>query len=131
MKCQYAAVVEDLNIQKEKTSICKSKKSRQHKENTQKGVEKRNSRSNRLACFACKPKRQKGQDNLALMKKHERRVLRSLERRMVVLNMLKTAAAGMLGFAVGAGAMMMPGNQKWKRQAQRQMDRIMRIAKSW
>jgi len=45
--------------------------------------------------------------------------------------MLKTAAAGMLGFVVGAGAMMMPGNQKWKRQAQRQMDRIMRIAKSW
>lgn len=47
------------------------------------------------------------------------------------MNMLKTAAAGMLGFAVGAGAMMMPGNQKWKRQAQRQMDKIMRIAKSW
>ena len=47
------------------------------------------------------------------------------------MNMLKTAAAGMLGFAVGAGAMMMPGNQKLKRQAQRQVDRLMRIAKSW
>ena len=47
------------------------------------------------------------------------------------MNMLKTAAAGMIGFAVGAGAMMMPGNQKWKRQAQRQMDKIVRMAKSW
>ena len=47
------------------------------------------------------------------------------------MNMLKTAAAGMLGFAVGAGAMLMPGNQKWKRQAQRQMDKIVRMAKSW
>jgi len=47
------------------------------------------------------------------------------------MSMLKTAAAGMIGFAVGAGAMIMPGNQKWKRQAQRQVDRIMRLAKNW
>lgn len=47
------------------------------------------------------------------------------------MNMLKTAAVGAIGFAMGAGAMMMPGNQKWKRQAQRQVDRVMRIAKSW
>lgn len=47
------------------------------------------------------------------------------------MSMLKTAAAGMIGFAVGAGTMMMPGNQKWKRQAQRQVDRMIRIAKSW
>ena len=47
------------------------------------------------------------------------------------MNMIKTAAAGMIGFAVGAGAMMMPGSQKWKRQAQRQVDRIMKIARSW
>ncbi len=47
------------------------------------------------------------------------------------MSMMKAAAAGMLGFAVGAGAMMMPGNQKWKRQAQRQVDKIVRIAKSW
>jgi len=46
------------------------------------------------------------------------------------MSMLKTAAAGMIGFAVGAGAMIMPGNQKWKRQAQRQVDRIMRLAKN-
>ena len=45
--------------------------------------------------------------------------------------MLKTAAAGMIGFAVGAGAMIMPGNQKWKRQAQRQVERLMRLAKNW
>ena len=47
------------------------------------------------------------------------------------MSMLKTAADGMIGFAVGAGAMMMPGNQKWKRQAQRQVDRMIRIAKNW
>lgn len=47
------------------------------------------------------------------------------------MSMLKTAAVGMIGFAVGAGAMMMPGNQKWKRQAQRQVDRMIRIAKNW
>lgn len=47
------------------------------------------------------------------------------------MSMLKTAAAGLIGFAAGAGAMMMPGNQKWMRQAQRQMDRIVRAAKSW
>lgn len=47
------------------------------------------------------------------------------------MSMFKTAAAGMIGFAVGAGAMMMPGSQKWKRQAQRQMDKIMKLAKSW
>ena len=47
------------------------------------------------------------------------------------MSLFKTAAAGMIGFAVGAGAMMMPGNQKWKRQAQHHMDRIIRLAKTW
>jgi len=47
------------------------------------------------------------------------------------MSMLKTAAAGMLGFAVGAGAMLMPGNQKWKRQMQRQVDKVMKLARSW
>ena len=47
------------------------------------------------------------------------------------MNMLKTAAVGMLGFAVGAGAMLMPGNQKWKRQMQRQVDKVMKLAKSF
>jgi len=47
------------------------------------------------------------------------------------MNMLKTMMAGAVGFAVGAGAMLMPGNQKMKRQAQRQMDKLMKMAKSW
>ncbi len=47
------------------------------------------------------------------------------------MSMLKTAAVGMLGFAVGAGAMLMPGNQKWKRQMQRQVDKVMKLAKSF
>lgn len=47
------------------------------------------------------------------------------------MNVLKTAAAGMIGFAVGAGAMMMPGNQKFKRQAQKQMDKLAKMAKMW
>lgn len=47
------------------------------------------------------------------------------------MNMLKTAAAGMVGFAMGAGAMMTPGMQKWKRQAQRQMDRLAKMVRNW
>ena len=47
------------------------------------------------------------------------------------MNMVKTMMVGALGFAVGAGTMLMPGNQKMKRQAQRSVDRIMRMAKSW
>lgn len=47
------------------------------------------------------------------------------------MSVLKTAAVGMLGFAVGAGAMLMPGNQKWKRQMQRQVDKVMKLAKSF
>ena len=47
------------------------------------------------------------------------------------MSILKTAAAGAIGFAVGAGAMLMPGNQKLKRQAQKQMDKLVRMAKMW
>lgn len=47
------------------------------------------------------------------------------------MSMLKTAAVGMLGFAVGAGAMMAPGSQKWKRQAQRQVEKLSRMVKNW
>lgn len=32
----------------------------------------------------------------------------------------KAAVAGAVGFAVGAGAMLMPGNQKMKKQVQKQ-----------
>ncbi|MCI6378650.1 MAG: hypothetical protein MR842_12990 [Clostridiales bacterium] len=47
------------------------------------------------------------------------------------MNALKTAAVGALGFAVGAGAMLMPGNQKLKRQAQKQIDKLVRMSKQW
>lgn len=47
------------------------------------------------------------------------------------MSVLKTAAAGMIGFAVGAGAMLVPGNQKLKRQAQKQMDKLTKMAKMW
>jgi len=44
---------------------------------------------------------------------------------------MKTMMVGALGFAMGAGAMLMPGNQKMKKQAQRSVDKLMRMAKSW
>lgn len=47
------------------------------------------------------------------------------------MNMIKTAAVGALGFAVGAGAMLMPGSQKFKRQAQRQVDKLVKMTRSW
>lgn len=47
------------------------------------------------------------------------------------MNVMKTMVVGALGFAAGAGAMLMPGNQKLKRQAQKSVDKMMRIAKSW
>lgn len=47
------------------------------------------------------------------------------------MSMLKTAAAAMIGFAMGAGAMMAPGSQKWKRQAQKQADKLAKMVKTW
>jgi len=47
------------------------------------------------------------------------------------MNMIKTAAVGAIGFAMGAGAMLLPGNQKLKKQAQRQMDKLVRMARMW
>jgi hypothetical protein len=47
------------------------------------------------------------------------------------MNVMKTMMVGALGFAMGAGAMLMPGNQKMKKQAQRSVDKLMRMAKSW
>ena len=44
---------------------------------------------------------------------------------------MKTMMVGALGFAMGAGAMLMPGNQKMKKQAQKNVDKLMRMAKSW
>lgn len=47
------------------------------------------------------------------------------------MNMLKTAAAGMIGFAAGVGAMMAPGSQKWKKQTQRQVEKLAKMVKTW
>lgn len=47
------------------------------------------------------------------------------------MGIFKTAAAGMIGFAAGAGAMLMPGTQKWKRQMQRQVDKVMKVVRNW
>jgi len=47
------------------------------------------------------------------------------------MNMIKTVMVGMLGFAAGAGTMLMPGSQKLKRQAQKQVDRLVRLTRSW
>ena len=43
----------------------------------------------------------------------------------------KAAVAGAVGFAVGAGAMLMPGNQKMKKQVQKQVDKLSKMAKMW
>ena len=43
----------------------------------------------------------------------------------------KVAVAGAVGFAVGAGAMLMPGNQKMKKQVQKQVDKLSKMAKMW
>ena len=47
------------------------------------------------------------------------------------MSVVKAAIAGAVGFAAGAGAMLMPGNQKMKKQAQKQVDKLMRLAKMW
>lgn len=47
------------------------------------------------------------------------------------MNMVRTAMAGVIGFAIGAGAMLAPGNQKMKKQAQKQVDRLMKLSKMW
>lgn len=47
------------------------------------------------------------------------------------MSIIKTAMAGALGFAAGAGAMLMPGNQKMKKQMQKQMDKLVKLGKAW
>ena len=47
------------------------------------------------------------------------------------MGVVKAAIAGAVGFAAGAGAMLMPGNQRMKKQAQKQMDKLMKMAKMW
>lgn len=47
------------------------------------------------------------------------------------MGVVKTAMAGVIGFAMGAGAMMAPGGQKMKRQIKRQADKLTRLVKMW
>ncbi|MBQ7867222.1 MAG: hypothetical protein IJ354_03660 [Clostridia bacterium] len=47
------------------------------------------------------------------------------------MNMVKTAAVGAIAFAMGAGTMLMPGGQKLKRQAQKQVDKLVKMTRSW
>lgn len=47
------------------------------------------------------------------------------------MSMIKTAMVGVIGFAAGAGAMLMPGNQKMKKQVQKEMDKLIKIGKMW
>lgn len=47
------------------------------------------------------------------------------------MNVMKMAVTGIVGFAIGAGAMMMPGNQKLRRQVLRQVGQIKKMSKNW
>lgn len=47
------------------------------------------------------------------------------------MDLIKTTMAGAVGFMVGAGVMLMPGNQKMKRQLQKQADKLIKTAKNW
>ena len=47
------------------------------------------------------------------------------------MSVMKVAISGMAGFALGAGLMMMPGNQKLKRQMLRQADHVKKMVKQW
>ena len=47
------------------------------------------------------------------------------------MNAMKTALVGAIGFAMGTGAMLMPGNQRMKRQVQKQVDKLAKAAKMW
>ncbi len=47
------------------------------------------------------------------------------------MSMVKAAVSGMVGFAVGAGMMLMPGNQKLKRRMQCEVEKLRKIAKMW
>lgn len=47
------------------------------------------------------------------------------------MNVTRMAVTGVIGFAVGAGMMLMPGNQKLKRQVQKQVDQLRKISRMW
>ena len=43
----------------------------------------------------------------------------------------KMAATGALGFAIGAGLMMMPGGNKWRKAVLREAENLRRAARNW
>lgn len=47
------------------------------------------------------------------------------------MSVLKMSVAGAMGFAAGVGMGLLPGTQKWKRQAQKQVDKLAKMAKNW
>ena len=47
------------------------------------------------------------------------------------MSVVKTAISGVTGFALGASLMMMPGNQKLKRQMLKRMDDLKKMVKLW
>lgn len=47
------------------------------------------------------------------------------------MNLVKTMMAGAVGFAAGAGAMLWPGNQKLRKQAQKSVDKLMKMSRMW
>ena len=47
------------------------------------------------------------------------------------MNVGKMAFTGALGFAIGAGLMMMPNSNKWRKTVLRQAEELRRAAKNW
>jgi hypothetical protein len=43
----------------------------------------------------------------------------------------KMAMTGALGFAIGAGLMMMPNGNKWRKTVLREADNLRRAARNW
>ncbi len=47
------------------------------------------------------------------------------------MSLVGMAVTGVVGFAIGAGAMIMPGNQKLRKQVVRQVDQLRKMSKMW
>ena len=47
------------------------------------------------------------------------------------MNVGKIAVTGALGFAIGAGLMMMPNSNKWRKAVLREADNLRRAARNW
>ena len=47
------------------------------------------------------------------------------------MNVGKVAMTGVLGFAIGAGLMMMPNGNKWRKAVLREAENLRRAARNW